>query len=1461
MEFNKYQTELTDEYVKTLPKEVQEQLLDILVNVEFVRRLVSPNRQYAKDRPRDEKGRIIVDLTNPHILEDMDYFRPTAIHYDKYGTLTDLKPNSNPNSAFGKWIREEKRRCWEGYVRESDGEWVTGYMYWFLNYCPIMLSKIREGSKRADRVQAMPEVWEGIYWRFHYLEQASNAGKHCAELASRSKGKSYVLASILSHVFILGENAEAHEKVTGIVTAYQKEYLIKDGVLNKFVDMANFCASHTQFPRKRLKDSMQEMTWTMGYKDAELGIERGTQNTIIGVSSKDDESKLRGKRAAKILIEEFGCHIEGTQVLLYNGKLKKVEELTTQDILMGDDGTPRHILECHCGYDDMYKITLANGDYHIVNKNHLLYYKKCNWQYKAGYRIKEITQPIKEFIQIPKTNKGYYIPKAVIKFPYKNVPIDPYFLGLWLGDGDSYRLSIANEDIEVLSWLSSNYRGKIQDLKQSETCKNFYMPTKENAGHYAAFKSLNLFKNKHVPEDYRVNSPKVQLALIAGLIDTDGTLNKKKTIFEITQRWDRKHILEDVKFMCECNGLKCHLTTRIAAGKKPGVLHYRLRITGDISIIPTKILRKQGKLHQGYRTRNNWQDYTFKVEPYGIGKYYGFMVDGNHRFVLGDLTVTHNSFPRLLDLYNVLLPSVQEGDIVYGSIYMLGTSGDSESDFAAAKEILYNPDGYNMYALPNVYDKNNQGKSKFTFFFPGYINRKGCFNKDGVSDVTKALVEILLNRYRVKYNSSDPNTIIKTIAEIPITPAEAVIRTTYNMFPVTDLTERLLQLDNDPNAFSDVYVGDLVYKGEEVIFKPSGDNPIRDFPHKENKIKGAIEIFEMPEIDKNSKKVFNSRYIAGCLVEGERVNTQRGLVPVEEVTLKDKLINIEGQQVEIYNLQKYYNESPVYRVKLSNIVDTTTFSGEHPIYCCTKKIHYHPSYYAQKHNLPYRYWTYDYAFKPVRELKVGDYVRTPILYTEEKDISSLWVENRRIDYQTENPLTYPEFWYLVGVILGDGWVSGKYEITICFNKKETWLINRCQYIIETILHRKFSLQKTKETVFEYSFCCKPFTTFFTRYFGKYAVGKYIAEPIKYMSHTFKKYLVLGYIDTDGCCNERRRGTEIVSISKKLLCDIQDILFSLGIISSIKLLRPAGEHIIAGKAHFCKDTYSLIIALIGTKAMQDWGIPSMKISNCTINIKDASHDILNVFIKDGYLNIKVKKIEVLPYNGPIYNFECATHTFMCNYIPTHNCDPIDQDQADTMSLGSIFILDLWTDRIVAEYTGRPVYAEDFHEICRKLCIFYNAKLNYENNLKGLFSYFSTHNCAHYLSDTLEFLKDKQLIKESTSSFVKGTRATLPINNYGRDRLRSWLLAPINITKGEEEVTIPRLYTLRNRALIKELINYNSIGNFDRISAMGMLMLLREDRMITYQGNPVQRKTNSASYLGNDPYFVKNYVKKD
>ena len=737
IETNEYQTPITQELLDKYPQEVQEQFLDFVNNVPYIKNLISPDRPYTRDLPKDENGRAIIDLTNPPLHEDMDYFKPTALNYQKYGKVCNLRPNPNPNSEYGKWIREEVRRIYEGYIRE-DGEFVTGDMYYFLNYCPILLSKVSSG-KKALRVWDFPEFWEGHWLKFIYSEMARNNGHHCAELASRSKGKSFSLASMIAKRFILGESREVNREVKCLVTAYQKEYLTKDGILNKFQSYIDFAAQNTEFPTRRLKSSLNEMAWKMGYIDLDNNTQKGTLNEVLGVSSKDDESKLRGKRSVLIAIEEFG------------------------------------------------------------------------------------------------------------------------------------------------------------------------------------------------------------------------------------------------------------------------------------------------------------------------------------------------SFPNLLGLFGTLRPSVEEGDVTFGEIYMQGTSGDNDSDFAAAQELMYNPKGYNIQEIPNIYDKEGQGKRYFSYFFPGYLNRKGCYDKDGNSDVIKALLEILMNRYTVKYNSTDLNAITKTISEIPVTPQEAIIRVQGNIFPVTMINERLNEIDNNPAFYDDVYVGKLVQNNNgEVIFRNTTDIPIRDFPTKDNKVEGALEIYEMP-IKQSDGKVNSERYILSL--------------------------------------------------------------------------------------------------------------------------------------------------------------------------------------------------------------------------------------------------------------------------------------------------------------------------------------------------------------DNYEN----------------------------------------DTSNTMSLGSIFVLDLWTDRIVAEYTGRPMFVDDLNEIARLLCFFYNGKLLYENNKKNTFAYFSKMNCLWKLEDTPEYLRQRQMIKNvGYGNTAKGVSVIPAVKNHGFTLIRDWLLKPVTIlsptgpNNEEIEIQVPNLHFVKNRALLKELSLFNPDINVDRIMSLVQLMIFREQKMIIYQGD-VKRDTSKIekNYAGNDEFFTRNF----
>lgn len=734
---NEYQTPITDTLLDQYPEEVKEQFMEYISTVPFIQNLISPSRPKIQDLPRDEQGRAIVDITNPPIFEDANYFRQAALYFLSEGTYTKLKPNSNPNSEYRKFWDREIDRCYNGLLRESDGMWIPGYMYWFLNYCPMMVNEYKRGNKKAIRKEGFGYFFEGIWWRYLYLNKARENGHHAAELAKRGCGKSYSLATIMSKNLIIGESKETNKRNITVLTAYQKEYLKddKDGTLSKFVPILSHLAKYTPFPRLMLKQSSNEMTWQMGYKD-EYGRSRGSLNQVIGVSAKDDSDKLRGKRGW-ILYEEFG------------------------------------------------------------------------------------------------------------------------------------------------------------------------------------------------------------------------------------------------------------------------------------------------------------------------------------------------NFSGLLELYDVTRKSVEDGDYTFACQYLIGTANNKEANFQSAKTLLYAPKSYNIQDLQNVYDKKGQGKDVFGFFFPAYINRAGCYNKDGISDVVLALLELLSNRYKAKYGA-DPTSVLRVIAEDPITPAEAIIKVKDAFFNVQALNERAQQLDTNPHLYDDIYIGELFFNSSgQVEFKPTSAVPIRKYPV-DNDTRGALEIYAMPEKDITGR-VFDNRYIIGL------------------------------------------------------------------------------------------------------------------------------------------------------------------------------------------------------------------------------------------------------------------------------------------------------------------------------------------------------------------------------------------------------DPVDNDIAESSSLYSCFVFDLFTDNIVAEFTGRNPYADDNFEITRKLCLFYNARCLYESNKKGCFAYFQTMRSTHLLAETPEYLRDKQMIKyKGFGSNAYGVNASAAINNYANGLLKDWLNKLVSVTVKKEDGTedlilIPILYTLKTRALIEEAIQFSPEINVDRIRAMGMVMIYRQEFIIRYGNNmnPKSREEAEKDNPGNDIFFQRNY----
>ena len=180
-----------------------------------------------------------------------------------------------------------------------------------------------------------------------------------------------------------------------------------------------------------------------------------------------------------------------------------------------------------------------------------------------------------------------------------------------------------------------------------------------------------------------------------------------------------------------------------------------------------------------------------------------------------------------------------------------------------------------------------------------------------------------------------------------------------------------------------------------------------------------------------------------------------------------------------------------------------------------------------------------------------------------------------------------------------------------------------------------------------------------------------------------------------------------------------------------------------------------------------------------------------------------------------------------------------------------ILDRFTDRIVAEYTGRPRTAVEFYDICIRLLEFYSATANNESDKKGIFGYFSNKNKLNLLCDTPQILKDKQLIKDTNlyGNKAKGTNSNKEINKWGRRLQADWLVQP---AYGEEETGKLNMHKIRSIGYLKELIAWNPDMNADRVSAMGMLMIYRED-LAKFEIRQFSKKVQTKA---RDKFFSRN-----
>lgn len=1018
--------EIIEKIVKNkLPENLQEDIYTNIVEtidqIQLVNNLLNPDRLKAKNLKKDNKGRVIVDLTNPHILEDTDYFRPLAIYFQKYGTYTHLFPNPAPNSDYRRFWDEQKKRCIEGYVRESDGEWISGYYYFYLNFSPILRTKIVKDNQssseaiRSERIYDFPDFWDGDYLFYHYVEQAERDGEYGNILKTRSRGFSFKSGSMFAR------NYYFFHKSRSLAAASETEFLIKDGVLNKAWDVLDWVDENTPFTKAREKKD-QDMHKRSSYVDPVDKIEKGFKSEIIGVTLKDNPNKMRGKRAKLIVYEESGV------------------------------------------------------------------------------------------------------------------------------------------------------------------------------------------------------------------------------------------------------------------------------------------------------------------------------------------------FPQLTTAWSIARMSLEDGRRVFGFMLAQGTGGTTGANFDSALKFFYNPDGYRIKKLKNIYDKT-RGQGECSFFFPEYINRADCYDKDGNSDILKALLEIFKDRQKIKDGTTDPHALTQEKADRPITPEEAVMRKEGTLFPVSDLKEaRAVIIPQLDKFVAGHYIGNLVMTDDgNVKWIPDQSiRIIREFPIRDtmNKI-GGLEIFELP----NEYKPWG-RYIAGIDPIDDDHSTTNSLYSIFMFdTFTDRIVaEYTGRPMfanDAYELTlrllKYYNAQGNYENDKKGLFAYFSQKGALHYLCDNPRILKDmdmirgETYGNKAHSYDQHVYT-PKGLKKWEDIQIGNYLFgtnrnivkvIDIPFDEETKIYKITLQDNRTIEASENHLwdvidwndksktlttkqiedyyfrdkgKYKEYKYyiinhkgvnyrsrkfiidpyLLGLLLGDGCFTQSTMNNACFastidDMKNYVKIIKYDYATNDTRHHRIRIPRIKQELIKLNLHDKKSRT------------KFIPDLYKYNSFNNRLEILKGLMDTDGAVGGDGN-PQYTTVSKQLALDVKELSYSLGI-------------------------------------------------NCNLNITQN---------KFGY----------------VYTIRFYTEQVLFKLERKSKKQRVTKNRAFRTAITNI------------EYIG----------IKKAKCVTVDSS----DNCYLIGDYVKTHNS-------------------------KGTPSGKRTNQWGRRLQRDWMLS---VAFGCNDTGVMNLQRIRSLGYIEEAIEWNADANFDRISAMNMCMILRE-----------------------------------
>lgn len=352
-----------------------------------------------------------------------------------------------------------------------------------------------------------------------------------------------------------------------------------------------------------------------------------------------------------------GCHAKGSKILMYDGTFKNVEDISVGDMLMGNNSTPRKVLELHRGIDTMYKISPIQGEPFVVNGGHILHLYKTNS--RKTNRLNTYDEiSVKEYLE--KSNYYKHTHKLHrtlgLYFEHKEIPLPSYLVGLLIGDGSvSHNANITTQRDEVIDYTYNIAHAMGWNVRETRK-GNSKAVTLHLAGFggrkhkkmknpiRVALEDIGLFGktagDKFIPDLYKFNDYDERMQLLGGLLDTDAHYDQQKNEFEYCSK--SRRLTEDIQFVCRSVGLYC---SNVYNKYVNGDVYYRLFISGDLQLIPTKVCIRKGRER---KQKKSVCVTGFSVESVGEGNYYGFTLDGNHLYCDAQFFVHHNSGKSLI---------------------------------------------------------------------------------------------------------------------------------------------------------------------------------------------------------------------------------------------------------------------------------------------------------------------------------------------------------------------------------------------------------------------------------------------------------------------------------------------------------------------------------------------------------------------------------------------------------------------------------------------------------------------------------------------------------------------------------------------------------------------------------------------------------------------------------------------